>query len=107
MPEAMRLDRLLYFLRFAKSRSAAQGLASSGFVRCNRCRVVRPSAPIAIGDVLTFPFGRSIKVIRVLAIPARRGPAREAATCYDMLDDQPKNAIAAQQLTPEKGTVTP
>ena len=55
-------------------------------MRCNRQRVVRLDAPIAIGDVLTLPIGKAVQVIEILALPERRGPASEAAQCYEVLD---------------------
>jgi ribosome-associated heat shock protein Hsp15 len=42
------------------------------------------------GDVLTFAQGKEIRVVRVLALGERRGPAAEARTLYELIDpDQP------------------
>lgn len=41
---------------------------------------------MAVGDILTVPLGNTVRLIEVLALPDRRGPAREAQTCYRMLD---------------------
>ena len=38
-----------------------------------------------VGDVLTFAQGRYIRVVKVLAIGARRGPATEARKLYEDL----------------------
>ena len=35
------------------------------------------------GDVLTFPQGQTIRVVRVLALGIRRGPASEAQALYE------------------------
>lgn len=42
----------------------------------------RAHAPVHVGDVLSFPLHGRVRVIRVEALPARRGPAAEAQLCY-------------------------
>ncbi|RXZ65070.1 RNA-binding S4 domain-containing protein [Pelagerythrobacter rhizovicinus] len=91
----MRIDRLLCHLRFVKTRARAQSLVEAGHVRRNGQRVVRPSQAVAPGDVLTFPVGKQIHVIELLALPTRRGPAPEARACYRALDPEGQTAIAA------------
>lgn len=101
----MRLDRLLYYLRFAKSRSLAHDLAANGHLRRNGTRVLRASAPVEAGDVLTFMQGGHVRVVEILALPQRRGPASEARSCYRDLDPQVECAIAATtQLDLERDT---
>ena len=82
----MRLDRLLWFLRFAKSRSLAQRWIAEGHIRRNGERVTRQDQAIAVGDVLTLPLPSRVLPIEILALPARRGPAAEACACYRALD---------------------
>jgi ribosome-associated heat shock protein Hsp15 len=82
----MRLDRLLWFLRFAKTRSAAQRWIAEGHIRRNGERVTRQDQPIVVGDVLTLPLRTRVLPIEILALPARRGPATEAGACYRPLD---------------------
>ena len=82
----MRIDRLLCNLRFARTRNLAAGLASGGHLRRNGIRVTRPSQDVTIGDVLTLPWGVEVRLLEVLALPEKRGPAREAQACYRMLD---------------------
>jgi ribosome-associated heat shock protein Hsp15 len=55
-------------------------------VRVNGTRATKPSATIGPGDVLTFAQTRAIRVIRIVAIGTRRGPAPEAQSLYDDLD---------------------
>ena len=43
---------------------------------------------IQVGDVLTFVQGERIRVIRILVLGVRRGPATEAQTFYEDLDSQ-------------------
>ena len=82
----MRLDRLLYYLRLAKSRTLAQRWIGEGHIRRNGERVTRQDQPVAAGDVLTLPLRSRVLVIELLSLPGRRGPASEAQACYRPLD---------------------
>ena len=82
----MRIDRLLCTLRFVRTRSIAAKLATQGHLRRNGVRVLRASQEVLIGDVLTIPLGSTVRLIEVLALPEKRGPAREAQSCYRVLD---------------------
>tara|TARA_B100001179_G_scaffold92852_1_gene65825 strand:- start:142 stop:375 length:234 start_codon:yes stop_codon:yes gene_type:complete len=73
-------------LRFSRTRSAAQKLVEEGHIRLNGERVVRGSRDVAVGDVLTLPLGKSVRLVEVLALPDRRGPPRDAQECYRELD---------------------
>jgi ribosome-associated heat shock protein Hsp15 len=42
---------------------------------------------LRIGDVLTVPVHNSVRVVRVVSLAVRRGPATEARTLYDEIDD--------------------
>lgn len=81
--EAQRIDKWLWHARFARTRSAAQRLAVSGFVRVNRDKVTVASRLIRIGDVLTLALGRGVRVIRVLGIAERRGSFDDAQRLYE------------------------
>jgi ribosome-associated heat shock protein Hsp15 len=86
---ALRLDKWLWQARFFKSRSLAASLVAEGHVRVNGTPVSRPGREITPGDVLTFAQGQRIRVIRVLALGLRRGPATEAQALYADLDARP------------------
>jgi ribosome-associated heat shock protein Hsp15 len=81
-----RLDKWLWFCRFAKTRSLAARLVSEGFVRINGQRCDTPAKAVAVGDVLTVALGRTTRVVRVEDLGVRRGPAVEAAGLYRDLD---------------------
>ncbi len=81
----MRIDRLLCNLRFARTRSLAARLVSAGHLRRNGQRVTRPSHDIAVGDVLTVPWGAGVRLVEILSLPERRGGAPDAQRCYRLL----------------------
>lgn len=91
----MRLDKLLWFLRFAKTRPLAQDMAETGHIRLNGRRVDRSAAQVGVGDVLVLPLPGGVCVIAILALPDRRGSAPEAQGCYRVLDGAGSNPIAA------------
>lgn len=83
----MRLDRFLWFVRVVKKREWAQAMAVAGTLRIDGRRIERAAAAVRVGDTLTFADGAGrIRVLRVLALPTRRGPAAEAQECYELLD---------------------
>ncbi len=96
----LRIDKLLWFLRLAATRSHAQEWACTGHIRLNGRRVERPSAAVRAGDMLVLPLHGGVRVIEVLAIPARRGPAPEAQACYRYVDA--RAAIPAQDPGPDR-----
>lgn len=98
----MRLDRLLYQLRLAKTRGGAQRWITEGHMRHNGRRVLRQDLAVAPGDVLTLPLRSGVAVIELISLPIRRGPAAEARACYRALDAGPAKAIGgAQEQGPE------
>jgi ribosome-associated heat shock protein Hsp15 len=87
--DAMRLDKWLWQARFFKSRAAATRLCAAGRVRIDGRPVAKAHQPVKPGDVLTFPQGRAIRVVRVVGLDVRRGPAAEARTLYEDLSPLP------------------
>ena len=85
MTEKLRLDKWLWHGRFFKTRSLAATVVASGTVRVNAVKVHKRSTLIAPDDVLTFPQAEAIRVVRVVAVGTRRGPATEAQGLYDDL----------------------
>lgn len=83
---SIRLDKLLWFLRFARSRSIAQAIVAAGHIRLDGRRITRSSCAVHVGQTLVLPVGEHIEVVRLLALPIRRGPPGEAQACYARLD---------------------
>ena len=81
----MRVDRYLHCIRIVKSRGLAQGLIDTGHVRIDGKRVVKSSEPVRVGSTLAFSLHERVRVLRVLALPVRRGPPAEARACYEEL----------------------
>ena len=85
-PPRLRLDKWLFHARFFRPRELAAGLAESGHLRINAQPCRKPGHGVTPGDVLTFPQGGRIRVVRILALSERRGPAPEAQALYEDLD---------------------
>jgi ribosome-associated heat shock protein Hsp15 len=81
----LRADKWLWFARFFKSRSIASQICQAGKLRLSGQGVVKAHYKVKVGDVLTFPQGRHIRVVKVVALGTRRGPASEAQALYEDL----------------------
>jgi ribosome-associated heat shock protein Hsp15 len=86
--ESLRLDKFLWFARIAKTRGLAQQLAETGRIRLNGRLVDRAHAPVRPGDVLSFAHRGAVRVLKVEALPARRGPPVEARALYSELTSE-------------------
>ncbi|MEL6542558.1 MAG: S4 domain-containing protein [Pseudomonadota bacterium] len=86
-PQGLRIDRLLVYLRFARTRSAARDMIEGRSLRLNRKHVLRVSEMVAIGDILTVMVGNEIRVIKVISLPDRRLSPALAQTHYRDLSD--------------------
>ncbi|PID36859.1 MAG: RNA-binding protein S4 [Rhodobacterales bacterium] len=105
----MRADKWLWHARFFKTRGLATKVISGGHLRLNGNKVSKPAQKIVPGDVLTFAQGREVRVIRVVALSLRRGPASEAQGLYEDLAPASEREKAGPerernaQVTPRKG----
>jgi ribosome-associated heat shock protein Hsp15 len=70
-----------------RARSDCAALVARGSTRINRQQTDKPHARLRIGDVLTVPVHGSVRVVRVLALAARRGPATEARLLYEEINE--------------------
>ncbi len=84
--DTLRLDKWLWFARFVKTRSLATRLVTDGRLRVNGAPTQKAHYAVKAGDVLTFALGPHIRVIKVVALGVRRGPAAEAQSLYEDLD---------------------
>jgi len=100
--DTLRLDKWFWYARFIKSRSLATKLCNSGKVRVNGNLIKKAHQSVTPGDVLTFSVGPNIRVIKIIKLGNRRGPAKEAQALYE--DLQPMDQIAKKidsTLAPE------
>ncbi|MFV0358590.1 RNA-binding S4 domain-containing protein [Tropicimonas sp.] len=93
----LRIDKWLWQARFFKTRSLAAKQVAEGKVRVNSVRISKPARTVGIGDVLTFPQAHAIRVVRILALGTRRGPAPEAQALYEDLSS-PENQTVQTPL---------
>lgn len=97
---AMRLDKFLWWVRLAKTRVAAQAIAADGRLRIDGRAVDRAHAAVRVGQVLTYAAHGRVRVVRVAALPVRRGPAPEAQGCYhDLTDPAGAAGVGAREET--------
>jgi ribosome-associated heat shock protein Hsp15 len=86
---SMRLDKFLWFARLTKTRGWAQDIAHGGHLRIDGRRIEKAAAPVRPGNVVAFiTHDHQVRIIRVEALPARRGPAPEARLCYTDLKNE-------------------
>jgi len=104
--DGRRLDKWLWFARFCKSRTLASKLCAAGKIRIGGELVHKAHYLVRLGDVLTFPQGPHIRVVRVLQLGVRRGPATEARTLYEDLAPPPAREPVPFQREPGAGRPT-
>jgi len=85
----VRLDRYLHCIRLVKSRTLAQALIEEGRVRIDGKRVAKAAEEVRVGNIVALPLHGQVRVLRVTAIPVRRGPAAEARLAYEEIDAAP------------------
>ncbi len=95
--EWQRLDKWLWCARFLKLRAGCARWVAEGAIRINRQPTDKPHARLRPGDVLTLRVAGGVRVLRVLALAARRGPAPEARGLYEELAEPGAQACAGDE----------
>lgn len=90
----VRIDKWLWAARFFKTRALAAEAVTGGKVKVNGERA-KAAKPIRPGDAVTVHIGPYEYALRVLALSARRGPAKEAALLYE---ESEKSKAARKEL---------
>ena len=91
--DGLRIDKWLWQARFFKTRALAATFVKSGKLRLNEVSTSKAHQIVRPGDVLTFPAGPYIRVIKIVELGTRRGPATEAQGLFEDLhpiSEQPK-----------------
>ena len=78
----LRLDKWLWFARFARTRSLAAKLCTSGAVTIAGIVIAKPSHLVRIGDAIGVRQGRVLRQVAVLALGTHRGSPAEARLLY-------------------------
>ncbi len=94
--ENQRIDIWLWHGRFFKTRSLSSKYCRAGKVRLNGEKITKAKTAVVIGDVLTFPQAKTIRIVKVRDFNHRRGPASEAQALYEDLTP-PKEVIQAAE----------
>ena len=97
--DRQRLDKWLWFARFAKTRTLAAKMVTSGYVRLNGQRTDNAAKAVAVGDVVTIALPQATLVVRIEGLGQRRGPAPEARLLY--LDLNQDNGVLVSE--PDNG----
>lgn len=99
--DRQRLDKWLWFARFAKTRSTAVRLVEGGHVRVEGRRIESASHGLKLGDVLTLALPHATIVVRLLQLGERRGPYEEARLLYERLDEGGRGDATLAMPEPE------
>ena len=98
-----RIDKWLWFARFAKTRTVAKELVAAGRVRINRDKIDSPSRAVRVGDVLTLALPSGVRVLKVEHLGERRGPAPEARLLYRDLGDRSADHPPGEEFSGPEG----
>lgn len=79
---SLRLDKWLWFARFARTRSLAAKLCAAGLVTVGGATVSKAAYQLRVGDVLTVRQGRVLRRVTVLALGERRSAPAAARLLY-------------------------
>lgn len=90
-----RIDKWLWCARFFRSRALAAKACHEGRIRVSGQVLAKAHYALKVGDVLTFPLGPNIRVVRVTAMAIRRGPPAEARRLYEDLAAAPPHPISS------------
>jgi ribosome-associated heat shock protein Hsp15 len=93
--QGLRVDRWLWFTRFHKTRVLASAAVQGGHVRINGERA-KPGNRVVPGDTVELVRDQLSYKLKILSLPARRGPAAEARGSYQE-DPETEDARIAMQ----------
>jgi ribosome-associated heat shock protein Hsp15 len=86
--QSIRIDKFLWFVRLAKTRSIARQMVEGGAIRIDKIRPGSAHCRVRIGQIITTVARGQIMAIRIESLPVRRGPAPEAESCYSLVATQ-------------------
>jgi ribosome-associated heat shock protein Hsp15 len=78
----LRIDRWLWAARLYKTRGTASDACSAGHVKLEG-RSAKPSKPVHRGQKLEATTPGGLRILEIVGLQARRGPAASARTLYE------------------------
>ncbi len=82
--DTVRADKWLWAARLFKTRALAARACDGGKVEVND-QTAKPARPLRPGDLLRVTLPTGGRIVRIVALSERRGPARVARSLYDDL----------------------
>jgi ribosome-associated heat shock protein Hsp15 len=98
-----RIDKWLWCARFMKARADCARLVAEGILRINSLPTEKPHARLRVGDVITLPWRDEVKVIEVLSLAIRRGPAPEARQLYREIEGEDQSCAPGRMTAYRQG----
>ena len=80
--QSQRIDKWLWTARILRTRSQSAALVVGGHVRIDRLKIQKPAHPVQPGQHVTVSLPSRVRVLEVIAIAERRGPAVAARHLY-------------------------
>lgn len=102
---AVRVDKWLWATRKFKTRTLAGNTCSSGHVKING-NLAKASSKVRVGDEVKALTPGGSKILKVLALAEKRGPASFAVTLYEDLTPEEPREIAPPRVERGKGRPT-
>ena len=99
----MRIDKWLWAARLAKTRGVAAEALKAGRVTINGA-IAKPAREVRPGDRLELRIGPVRRVVDVVALAERRGPASEAVRLYV---ETPESIEAREAAAEQRRLVRP
>ncbi len=81
------MDKWLWHARFVRTRGAATALVEKTRFRLHGRPGIKPAQKVRVGDVLTFPLSKRIRIIKILGLAEKRGNAAMAQALYEDLSE--------------------
>ncbi|MBS40607.1 MAG: RNA-binding protein S4 [Rhodospirillales bacterium] len=97
---SLRLDKWLWYARFFRSRSLSGRVCGSGRIRVDGAVIEKSHYNIRVGQIVTFPQAHCIRVVKVLGLGSRRGPASEATKLYKDLSENKVRVPRIREIEP-------
>lgn len=100
-PGSQRLDKWLWHVRVAKTRTLVATLVTEGCVRVGGNRIDKPGYAVKPGDVITIVLRNGVRVLKVTGFAERRGDSTAAAALFeDLAPPEPRGPRVREEAVP-------